>query len=228
MSAPPQAQGDDGLRSLLERRHSCRAFDGRPVSRETIAAITALAGRTVSWCNSQPWHLVVGDVAATERLRCALMLDAAAEAGSREIAPEPSYQGVSLERRRRSGYALYASLGIAKGDRDAADRQRARNFALFDAPNVAVLTCDRALGPYGLIDCGGFLSVFLLAAESLGIAAIALASIAGYPRTIRRVFAIGEERVVVCGIALGHPAGDPVNRFRTERAGVDEILDWQT
>jgi hypothetical protein len=41
------------------------------------------------------------------------------------------------------GWELYRLAGVAKGDRAAGDRQRARNYAFFGAPVGFVFTIDR-------------------------------------------------------------------------------------
>ena len=47
-------------------------FLPEPVPRAVIERILALAQRTASWCNCQPWQVAVTEGAATERLRQAL------------------------------------------------------------------------------------------------------------------------------------------------------------
>ncbi|WP_083579381.1 nitroreductase family protein [Tardibacter chloracetimidivorans] len=66
---PEDAQA---LSRLLAERFSCRAFRPEPVPRATIEAMLELAQMTPSWCNSQPWEVIVTDGAATDRLRTAL------------------------------------------------------------------------------------------------------------------------------------------------------------
>jgi nitroreductase len=215
------------LAGLFGRRHSCRAFLRDPVPRETIARLLAVAQRTASWCNTQPWQVVVTRGEATERLRDALMARAGQPA-CRDIGPEPRYEGVSLERRRACGFQLYDSVGIARGDRAASARQAAENLRLFGAPHVAIVSTEAALGPYGAIDCGGFVASFLLVAESLGIASIAQAALAGHAAFIRAHFGLPETRRIVCGIAFGYEDRDhPANGFRTARAGLEEVVDWR-
>jgi len=47
------------LEELLHERYSVRAFLPQPVPRETIEHLLAVAQRTASWCNSQPWQVVI-------------------------------------------------------------------------------------------------------------------------------------------------------------------------
>src|SRR3546814_15345192 len=68
--------------------------------------------------------------------------------------------------------------------------QAARNFVLFDAPHVAIVTSRRELGVYGAVDCGAYVGTFLLAAQAHGVAAIPQAALAARSPTVRAHFAI--------------------------------------
>src|SRR5260370_25043278 len=76
------------------------------------------------------------------------------------------YRGVYLERRRESGFQLYNTLGIARGDKAAYGQQALENFNFFGAPHVAIITSYEALGVYGAVDCGGDVHNIVLAAHS--------------------------------------------------------------
>ncbi len=215
------------LERLLRERHSCRAFAPRPVPRAVIERLLALAQRTASWCNTQPWQVVVTSGAATDAFRAAYLAHVASCAPAPDIAFPREYQGVYQQRRRECGLQLYATLDIARDDRDASRRQALRNYALFDAPHVAIVTTDAALGPYGAVDCGAFVANFLLAAQALGLGAIAQAALASHSGFVRTHFGLPPQRQVVCGISFGHAdAAAPVNRFRTTRAGLPEAVAW--
>jgi nitroreductase len=101
------------------------------------------------------------------------------------------------------------------------------NFRFFGAPHVALITSPAELGAYGAVDCGGYVSVFLLAAQSLGLAAIPQAALAGYSPWLRAYFSLPQGRHVVCGISFGYADADhPANTFRTERAPLDQVVQW--
>ncbi|TDR89284.1 nitroreductase [Enterovirga rhinocerotis] len=227
-SLSPPAAAADLLEALLRQRHSCRAFRPDPVPRPLIERMLGIAQRAASWCNSQPWQVVVTSGAETERFREAF---AAAFAAGEDDAPDipwPSaYEGVYLARRRECGYQLYDSVGVPRGDREAGARQAAENFRFFGAPHVAIVTSDAALGPYGAVDCGSYVGHVLLAAQSLGIATIAQAALASRSGLIRRHFGLPDDRRVVCGIAFGYEdEAHPANGFRTSRASLEEAVTF--
>ncbi len=68
------------LEQLLRERHSCRAFLPEPVPRPTIERILTAAQRTASWCNSQPWQILIASGAAKERFRKAIYAEASSGA----------------------------------------------------------------------------------------------------------------------------------------------------
>ncbi|MEM6886880.1 MAG: nitroreductase [Pseudomonadota bacterium] len=217
------------LHGLMRARYSCRAFRPDPVPRQDIDGILDTARHAPSWCNAQPWQVVVTDRSETERFRTALQAHIAeGGAANMDLDPPEGYPGVYGERRRTCGWQLYDAVGVQKGDRAASAAQMRRNFALFDAPHVAILTSPRALGPYGAMDAGGFVLAFTLAATALGLATIPQAAIANYSAFVRDHFDIAEDRMVLCGISFGYPDADhPANGFRTERAAVDDIMTWR-
>jgi len=216
------------LDALLAQRHSCRAFLPRPVERATIESILRTAQRAGSWCNSQAWQVSIASGAAAERLRERLV---AAQQGGGEAAsdfPFPAeYTGRYLERRRECGFQLYQSVGVERGDKEGYARQTLENFRLFGAPHVAVLTSDPGLGVYGAVDVGGYVQVLLLSMQAHGVASIAQAALARHSALVKRELGIPAERLMVCAVSFGYEdAQHAANRFRTRRAGLDEVASF--
>jgi nitroreductase len=218
----------DVLENLLAQRYSCRAFMPDPVPRAVIERLLNAAQKTASWCNSQPWQLVITSGAATRRFRDALSPGAARGAPLNGDFPFPrEYRGVYLERRRESGFQLYNTLGIARGDKAAYQKQALENFNFFGAPHVAIITSDEALGVYGAVDCGGYVNNFMLAAQALGLASVPQAALAFHSGVVRGHFGLGDDRRVVCGISFGFPDRDhKVNSYRTSRASVSDAVTF--
>jgi nitroreductase len=216
----------DILETLLRERYSVRAFKPEPVPRATIDRVLSAAQRTASWCNSQPWQVVIASGEAREKFRKAIYAEASSGApqdGDFEFPRE--YLGVYLERRRESGFQLYNTLGIVRGDKAAYARQALENYNFFGAPHVAIIHTDEALGIYGAIDCGAYVGNFMLAAQALGLGTIPQAALARHSGMIRRHFAIPDDRRVVCGISFGFADhADRVNSYRTSRASVADTV----
>lgn len=222
------------LSKILHHRSSCRAFLPTPVAEHVIRQMLSMAQRAPSWCNVQPWQLVITRGPATDRFRNALFAHAQSTGGADGVPPMCSdfafpsrYNGSYDARRRACAHQLYDSLGILHEDRARRSRQMMRNFCLFDAPHVIVLTTERDLGVYGAVDCGVYVAFLLLAAQSLGLGAIPQAALAGCAPFVRRYFQLPDNRKILLGISFGYcDYAHPVNRFRTSRADMDSIVQW--
>src|SRR3569833_1203721 len=128
------------LEELLNERYSVRAFLPRDVDRATIEHVLTTAQRTASWCNSQPWQVVIASGEAKERFRQLIYKEASGGLGDDyDFTPPREYAGVYLERRRESGFQLYNTLGIARGDRSAYAKLALENYNFFGAPHVAII-----------------------------------------------------------------------------------------
>lgn len=219
----------DTLNQIFTKRHSCRAFRPDPVPEDTITQIVDTARHTPSWCNSQPWQLTITRGAGTDSFRAALQN--AIETGA-PVQPDldwpKGYSGIYAERRRTCGFQLYDAVGVEKSNRAGRQAQMLRNYALFDAPHVAIVSSPAELGAYGALDCGGFVTAFCLTATALGVATIPQAAIAAYGSLVRSHMNLPDDRLVLCAISFGYADADaPVNQFRTERADPETIIDWQ-
>lgn len=218
------------LETAIRSRFSARKFKPDPVPAATLQRILELAQCTPSWCNCQPWHLVITRGAATERFREAMYARARSAARpSPDFAYPIAYEGAYRDRRKVCGVQLYQSLGIGKDDRAAAAEQALENFRLFGAPHVAIVTTAEKLGVYGMLDCGLYVQSFMLAARDSGVDTIAQAALASYPDVIRGFFGLPEDRKVVCGISFGYAdLPDPIHGYRTERAMVADAVTFVT
>jgi nitroreductase len=184
-----------------------------------------MAQRTPSWCNSQAWQvdLLIGQ--AADAFADALYTEAKKGVTTSDIATPTAYDGVYRDRRRASGFGLYGALGIAREDTEGRARQMLENFRFFGAPHAAIVSTPKALGTYGAVDCGGYVTILMLAAESLGIASIAQAAIAELSPFIHDYLGIPEDRDIVCAVSFGYedPA-HPANKFRTDRVELSDVV----
>ncbi len=216
----------NALDRILTARHSCRAYRPEPVPEGVIRQIVTAAGRAPSWCNAQPWQVTITRGEETDRFRSALLETVQRQKSVPDLPWPVSYPGVTGDRRRVCGFQLYDAVEIARDDRTARTEQSLKNYHLFGAPHVAIVSSERDLGAYGALDCGGFVTAFTLAATALGVATIAQASVAAYPDFIRNHFNLPETRLILCAISFGYGDPDhPANTFRTERAALGEIYD---
>lgn len=216
------------LDTLFAARHSCRAYRPDLVPREVIAQIIRTAQRVPSWCNAQPWTVTLTSGAETDQFRTALQDEVASGSPKPDLSFPTSYSGVYKDRRSACGWRLYDAVGVEKGDRAASARQMMQNFALFDAPHCAIITSPAELGPYGALDCGGFITGFTVAAQAQGVATITQAAVASYAPFLHRYFDIPDDRLILCVISFGYSDTDhAANSFRTDRDDLDTFVDWR-
>ena len=214
--------------AVAERR-SVRGFLDRPVELALIRRLLEGAARAPSGGNLQPWHIdVVGGVRLDE-LR-AIMADKIG-AGHLEAAEYDIYPRQLGEpyrtRRYQIGEALYATMKIAREDKEARRREFAANFRFWGAPVALFCTVDRQMGPPQWSDLGMFLQTFMLLAVEAGLATCAQECWAIYPETIRNFLQTPAERMLFCGMAIGYEdTVVPANSLRSLRAPLSEWADF--
>lgn len=216
------------LERVIRERYSCRRYLQKPVTTQTVRCILEVAQQTPSWCNCQPWQVLLVSGEAIERFRSKLYAHAAQGNPAKPDFPFPlRYEGIYRERRKVCGVQLYQALGIGREDKASAAQQALENFRFFGAPHVALITTEEELGVYGAVDCGLYVSNFMLAAQNLGVASIAQAALASYPDFMRDHFGLPVIRKFVCGISFGYEdAEHAINDYRTARSPVEEAVTF--
>ncbi|MFG1316204.1 nitroreductase [Xanthobacter autotrophicus] len=232
MSAPapsPAAVSSGALSAedAIRSRRSIRAFLPTPVRDETVAAILELAARAPSGTNIQPWQVLVlrGEpLAALTRELHALSLTG--DPGTEEFAYYPrQWREPYLSRRRKVGWDLYGTLGIAKGDTERMRQQLARNFLFFDAPVGLIFTMDRDMERGSWLDYGMFLQNIMIAARAFGLHTCPQAAFNAYGAVIAQRLAIPDTQMIVCGMALGFADPEALeNTFTTVREPLERFV----
>lgn len=215
--------GFDAVAEAITSRRSIRGFLPRPVEPGMVERLLALASRAPSGSNIQPWrvHVLTGGTLKrlTDELSAAHF---AGDAGAREYEYYPTqWRDPYLGRRRRVGWQLYELAGVQRGDKEGSLRQHGRNFVFFGAPVGLIFAIDRDLEQGSWLDYGMFLQTLMVAARGAGLDTCPQAAFANYPGIIRRVLGIGEDQVIVCGMALGYADPDEAtNALVSEREPV--------
>lgn len=211
------------VEQAVSTRRSIRGFLPDPVDIATVERILAVASRSPSGSNIQPWsvHLLAG--APLRQLGDELTaIFMAGEAERPDYSYYPTeWRSPYLERRRKTGWSLYGLTGVGKGDREAGQRQRARNYGFFGAPVGLVFAIDRDLNQGSWVDNGMFMQTIMILARAHDLHTCPLAAIGNYPDVVRRHLGITDSQIVIAGMAIGHADPDePANRLVTEREPV--------
>ncbi len=208
----------EDLERAWTERSSKRVFKPEPVPRAVLEQMFAAAQKAPSWCNVQPWRVAITEPPVTGELAATLQTAAKSGFPQPEIPFPLEYPSPYKENRIACGAALYTAMGVAREDKAGRYDAWLRNYALFDAPHVAVVSCDRRLGPYAYVDVGVWLGYVLTAATALGLDTCAMASVAAYPAPLRARLAIAETDVILFGLVIGHADEEaPANTCRTTR-----------
>ncbi|WP_322033145.1 nitroreductase [Paraburkholderia sp. J76] len=211
-------------------RKSVRQFLHDPVDPAIIRRVLATAARAPSGGNLQPWHVHVVGGESLAKLK-SIMADRIAQAPGGEQMDYDVYPrelgSPYRERRYQVGEDLYRSIDIAREDRPGRLRQFARNYAFFDAPLALFCSVDRQMGPPQWADLGMFLQTVMLLLREAGLHSCAQECWARYAQSVGGFLALPRERMVFCGMAIGHEdTHAPINQWRSARVPLDEFVQF--
>ena len=212
------------LDAITERR-SARAFLEKPVERETLEKLLSLATQAPSAINIQPWEIVV--VSGEERKRLSRVLvkrmkerNISCGPGGTKPLPEQF-----VERQRGLLQCMLPNLPSGKPFQDFVNEG---SCDFYGAPTAIILTIDQVHSKARLTDMGVVLGYLVLAAHGLGLATCPIGLITAFEDDIREELSLSEDKDVVVGIAVGYKDPDaPVNRARSERAPLKEVVKWR-
>ena len=131
--------------AILARR-SRRAFLDVPVERETVERLLALASRSPSGSNMQPWnvYVVMGDKLDELKTLALKAIAGGVDLGAAEFEIYPSgVSSIHSQRRIRNAEEMFGAAGIARDDRAGRMMQMAANFRFFDALAGLFFSIDR-------------------------------------------------------------------------------------
>lgn len=213
----------------LKHRKSVRAFLNKPVKKEKIETILNYAKYAPSGVNIQPWSVCV--VSGKKKKVIETKIIDAFENGVKPKMDYPYYPLVWDQpyktRRKETGLLMYRTLGIAKEDKEKQQEQWKANYRAFDAPVIFYFFIDTSLEKGSYLDYGMFLQSIMLSATHLGLGSCMQAALAEYPDIVREELNIGNEKILLCAMALGYEEKDAViNSYRTERIALEEFTQF--
>ena len=218
-----------GIEAVIKERRSIRSFKLDEIPRNVIWEILEAARWSPSWGNNQPWEFYV---VTGETLGKFKKANSQQRTNGIELSPEIPTPKVWPEPQRKRyvgvGKSVLTSLSIAREDTEARNRYYADMFNLFGAPCLILICIDKALSiQYAMLDIGIISQTVCLLSHERGLGTCMLAASIGYPRLLKELLPISENKTIVIGIALGYPNWDSqVNHFERERAPMDELVTW--
>ena len=201
----------------VRARRSIRAFTTEPISNEVIKDLLALAARSPSGGNLQPWKIYVVNKQSMKKF-----LEFQDSWDQPETPGYAIYPSGLTEPYRTSRYqlgeAMYDLLGIPRDDKDARLKQVMRNFEFFGAPAAIFCFVDKQMGPPQWSDLGMFLQTFMLLAQEAGIDTCAQEAWAMKNDSVSEFVGSGDNDILFCGLAMGYKDKDAViNKLSSER-----------
>ena len=119
------------------------------------------------------------------------------------------------------GIQLYATLNIARKDREKRYEQWVANYQGFGAPVILFFFLDPVMKTGSFLDYGMFIQSIMLIALEEGLATCAQAALGQYPDLIKKSLGYDNETILICGMALGYEDKKaPVNNYRTPREDI--------
>jgi nitroreductase len=214
----------------IKGRISTRAFTSADVDEHDLRQILEIARWAPSGGNCQPWHVYglasAGMARFRKELADVIVSDPMGEETEFHIYP-PNIKEPYRSRRFKCGEDLYAAISIPRENKPARLMQLAKNYEFFGAPAALFFTLDRQMGPGQWAHLGMFMQSIALAVEEMGLASCMQEAWARRHGFIRRFFGIPDELQLYCGMAIGYKDKNaPINKWRTERAPVDEIATF--
>jgi len=220
------------VEEAITSRHSIRAFLPKPVPRELLERVLAVASRAPSGTNTQPWKVYVLTGAAKEALSQRVR-DIYDDPEERELHTEEyayypvEWKSPFIDRRRKVGWDLYGLLGIAKTDKNRMHLQHSRNYEFFGAPVGLMFTIDRIMRQGSWLDFGMFLQSLMVAARGLGLDTCPQAAWTPFHRIIMPAIGAAANEQLVCGMSLGYRDPDAIeNTLVTEREPVANFVKF--
>ena len=211
---------------VIHGRRSIRGYLDKPVSQELIEEVLAMAMRSPSSMNTQPyhWHVITGEPldrirkGNTERIL-------AGEPDSREFRKGHPFQGVHRDRQVGCAIQLFEAMGIGRDDKEKRQDWVLRGFRQFDAPVCVIITYDKELSDADdtVFDCGAATTALVNAAWSKGLGCVINSQGIMQSPVVREHAEIPEDQVIMKAIAMGWPDPDfPANPVTITRRKVSE------
>jgi nitroreductase len=207
--------------AAVHARISVREFLSDPVDDAVLRQLLVDASYAPSGGNLQPWRIYVVNGESMTRLREYLPTQPPLEAGEYDIYPKALTEPYRTNR-FTIGEQMYATLGIARDDKQGRFQQFARNGDFFGAPAALFCFVDRQMGLPQWSDLGMFLQTFMLLAVERGLATCAQEYWSVRHGAISAFVGAPDNEMLFCGMSIGYadPAA-PVNGLRSERMPLD-------
>ena len=205
--------------SVLKTRHSVRHFKSTPIDKDILLDILRDAQTSPSWVNAQEYRvwLVTGKKleCIRDEYRCMT------QKGIKGYSDLPVAHRTSWSLQAQENMKQFSEARIQAGLLE--EKELSQSY-LFHAPAVMYLTLPKQHSEWALLDLGVFEQTLLLAATSRGIGTVPAYNLVKYPDVLRNHLSIPENERIIIGIALGFEEDTRLNKHRSIRQPIENIV----
>jgi len=215
---------------VVTGRRSIRGYQQKPVPKELIKEIIALAMRAPSSLNTQPWNFYVVANDVLDKIRQGnVERNMAGVPDSREFRSHGEYAGAHRERQIEIAIQLFGAMGIERHDKEKRQDWVLRGFRQFDAPVSIVVTYDRSIhgGDIAPFDCGAVTNALVNAAWAKGLGCVINSQGIMQSPVVREHAGIPDDQVIMICVAMGYPDESfPANAVVSRRKSVEDAAHF--
>ena len=207
------------IEAIIARR-STRAFLSKPVEKDKLDAALAIAVRTPSWANTQPWEIFIVTGDSLERIKEGYRQKYAENATAKPETPIlTEWPDTAAKRIQQLRPDMVKACG------DSVEQFATLNQNMFNAPAVVYICMDKTLSEWSLYDIGAYSQSFMLSALEHGLATIPAITLTLYPDILRRELKIPDNLKITIGIAVGYEDKEHgINKFVSARSPIAETV----
>lgn len=209
---------DKTIHDALTNRRSVRKFIDRAVPADVIRKIAKDAQWTPSWANAQPWKLYVATWDTAREIRHAY------QSGSLPSGTDlPSFRGEHWGIREQQNMGHWGQQ-LREFLRSDAYQFGEGQQNLFNAPTIAVITISKDAPVWEILDAGAFEQNLLLSAYNQGVDTIVAVAFVAHANYLHKKLNIPDDEAIIMGIGMGYRSDDRINKFKSDRVPLEDIL----
>ncbi|WP_407410168.1 nitroreductase family protein [Methanobrevibacter sp.] len=204
----------------MKKRFSARDYTDEQISEEDLKGIVDIARLTPSWANTQPWNVHIACGETLEKIRETWIEKNNDEIRGNSDLPvghSEDFGERGLNNIMTNANAITEFIGGPE------DLSRLPHL-LFNAPAIAYLTVPKTAPMWSVYDLGTFSMSLMLAATEKGINSVPAYELVKYPDVLRENMDIDDDESIIVGIALGYASENIINKYRSPRLEVEDIL----